>query len=266
MVNFMVAVDLSENARNAFYAALSLMQKSTDMLYIIHVVEPVHPYVGITFTDLSLYEILQEQSKAAGRAILTTFRLLCHAQKINCRCILGISNHVGELICHQVDLKKIEFLIVGRRGMGPIKRMFIGSTSKYLVEHANCDVLIVKGQMGPAEIHSDLSKVIALEEAERKRRIELTEETSDSKTLNKFHSELDRNIAIVAEESERVARIQEQKERVAHGEPERKTAIQQVVEEEERKKKPQPLMSEGNSNSRGENVVNQEVETFEKTF
>jgi hypothetical protein len=51
-------------------------------------------------------------------------------------------------------------------------RIFVGSNSKYCVEHAKCNVLIVKGDWAPPEIHSDLSQVIKEEEEERKRRMD----------------------------------------------------------------------------------------------
>lgn len=31
----------------------------------------------------------------------------------------------------------------------------MGSTSKYCVENANCNVLVIKGEWGPQEIHDD---------------------------------------------------------------------------------------------------------------
>ncbi len=79
---------------------------------------------------------------------------------------------VGSMICHQIDEKKVDFLLIGRRGMSKIKRFFVGSNSRYLTEHANCNVIVIKGEWGPPEEHSDKKDIVKLEEEERKRRIE----------------------------------------------------------------------------------------------
>lgn len=39
---------------------------------------------------------------------------------------------------------KLDILIVGSRGLGPVKRMLLGSVSNYLVEHAPCPVVVVR--------------------------------------------------------------------------------------------------------------------------
>lgn len=88
------------------------------------------------------------------------------------------------MIVQQAEVKKVDFLIIGRRGMSTLKRIFVGSTSKYCLEHANCSVLVVKGEWGPSEEHvgtfnffhspnslKALSEIDKLEEEERKRRI-----------------------------------------------------------------------------------------------
>jgi nucleotide-binding universal stress UspA family protein len=41
-----------------------------------------------------------------------------------------------------VDDVKADVLIVGSRGMGAFKRLFLGSVSDYLVHHCKCPVII----------------------------------------------------------------------------------------------------------------------------
>ena len=59
--------------------------------------------------------------------------------------MLGSTYNVGELIIASVEDKKIDILVVGRRGMSGVARVVLGSTSKYLLEHCPCDVLVIKG-------------------------------------------------------------------------------------------------------------------------
>lgn len=43
-----------------------------------------------------------------------------------------------------VESEKTDVLIVGNRGMGALKRAFLGSVSDYCVQHASCPVIVVK--------------------------------------------------------------------------------------------------------------------------
>jgi hypothetical protein len=61
-------------------------------------------------------------------------RQICHQLGIPCTGLISISSHVGEAICQAVDAKKIDVLIMARRGLGKVKRFFVGSTTKYCVE------------------------------------------------------------------------------------------------------------------------------------
>ncbi|KAI9081128.1 hypothetical protein K1719_036887 [Acacia pycnantha] len=49
-----------------------------------------------------------------------------------------------EKICEAIDKIPIDFLVVGNRGLGTIKRTLMGSVSNYVVNHASCPVVVVK--------------------------------------------------------------------------------------------------------------------------
>jgi hypothetical protein len=59
--------------------------------------------------------------------------------------------------------------------MNKVKRLLAGSTSKYVMEHASCNVVVVKGYFLP-EQHASIKEVDRLEEEERKRRLHLDED------------------------------------------------------------------------------------------
>jgi hypothetical protein len=66
---------------------------------------------------------------------------------------------------------------MGRRGLSGVKRIFMGSTSRYCVEHADCSVLVIKEDV---EIDKEKEENAALK-------------------LEKFESDLNRNITRMAE-------------------------------------------------------------------
>jgi len=119
----------------------------------------------------------------------------------------GSSSNAGELICKAVKQYNIHTAVVGRRSLSGVRRFFVGSTSQYIVENAECTVIVAKLPGTGHEEHSDKSKVIQLEEEERIRRVKEdikidAESKSDPKALK---------AVLAAEEAERARRIEEDK-------------------------------------------------------
>jgi nucleotide-binding universal stress UspA family protein len=240
MVNYMVALDRSNYAKAAFYTALYQMKekpRDDNHLYLITVVEKIHyswklPRVVV--------DELQEELKLQARQLLTSYGKICQAANVNYSCTLGLSNHTGEMICKQANIKNIDFLYIGTRGMGPIKRLLLGSVSRYCVEHCPCSVFVIKGEWGPSEVHSNLAEVIKAEERERSERIaQEKEQLIQQQKEEKFKSQLDLNIVKLAEEMERAARIKEDE---ALKEKEKQDRVASQIgavrdEEEERKRR-----------------------------
>lgn len=50
----------------------------------------------------------------------------------------------GEAIVDYAEKNKVDVVVVGSRGLGAIKRAFLGSTADYVTHHLKCPVLIVK--------------------------------------------------------------------------------------------------------------------------
>jgi len=116
----------------------------------------------------------------------------------------GSSSNAGDLICRAVNQYNIHQVVTGRRDMGDVKRFFLGSTSKYILEHANCNVVVVKIAVGPEEEHSDRTKAIQAEESERIRRI-IEEEKIKEKEEEERKATLQK--VKIDEEKERQERI-----------------------------------------------------------
>jgi len=124
--------------------------------------------------DMGPFLEAKELAKKEGRGILRNYEALCKINGVSqYHLILSLSEHAGEMICQAVQLKKADFLFLGRRGLGKFTRWIVGSTSRYCVEHADCNVLVTKGEWGPEEEHSNLKQVHQEEEKEREERIKI---------------------------------------------------------------------------------------------
>ena len=124
------------------------------------------------------------------------------------------TGEVGEILCDYIPKNKIDFLVMGRRGMGTFKRLFLGSNSKYCVEHADCNVIIIKHPFGPEEVHEgSKAEAIAAEEEERQWRIHEYEKKLEAEAKQQEEdSKKDLELVKKMEEEER-----ERREKEDHG-------------------------------------------------
>jgi nucleotide-binding universal stress UspA family protein len=208
---WLVAVDGSKHAEQAFHAALDRLDPKVDTLYIMGVVQVNNQMIRNLIPGA---EQATKQMTDVFRKILREYTLSARQlglQYINP--ILSVSSHVGAVICQAAEQHHVDTIAVGTRGLGGLRSVIFGSTSRYVVENAACDVLIVKTDMFPGELH-DLKRVAVLsEEAERLRRLnEITEAEVASNS--------DRTAAWIGsvrdEEAERKARMKAGKETAEH--------------------------------------------------
>ena len=50
----------------------------------------------------------------------------------------------GEAIVQMAQDEKADFIVMGTRGMGKIRRTILGSVSDFVLHHAHCPVTIVR--------------------------------------------------------------------------------------------------------------------------
>ncbi|KAK4750546.1 hypothetical protein SAY87_004028 [Trapa incisa] len=85
----------------------------------------------------------RNRDKARGLHLLEYFVNRCHAIGISCEAWIK-KGDPKEIICHEVKRVQPDFLVVGRRGLGPFQRVFVGTVSEFCSKHAECPVLTIK--------------------------------------------------------------------------------------------------------------------------
>jgi nucleotide-binding universal stress UspA family protein len=62
---------------------------------------------------------------------------------------LVLPGHPGDQILKAIDAHSTELVVMGARRQGAFRRFLLGSTSEFVLNHAPCSVLIIRGQQRP---------------------------------------------------------------------------------------------------------------------
>jgi nucleotide-binding universal stress UspA family protein len=133
----LVAHDGSKDAENAFETALDFAVLCGARLQVVSVATPPEPPTRVE-TEAVLeaasehYEELFEgmRRKAQGRSV-----------DLETRIVVG---HAAEQILRLAADTRADLIVVGHRGRSAIREWLFGSTSRRVVSHAACSVLVVR--------------------------------------------------------------------------------------------------------------------------
>jgi len=140
----LVATDASEDAHSALRVAASLARHSGSPLHIVHVWQMPFTY-GIAL-PLTIPAGLESE---AGQAILDEERAL--AEGFGAR-VAGVHlqrGGVAQAILDVADAIHAGLMVLGRRGLGAVRRAALGSVSDGVVRYAEVPVLVVHGDNWP---------------------------------------------------------------------------------------------------------------------
>lgn len=136
--NILVAVDGSPASNDAFNEALNVADRNGAKLFILTVVDYKFSIGDPAFINdalkfhLNNAEIELEQlisnSKMSG---------LDYETKID-------SGSPKRKIIEYALEKQVDLIMVGATGLGAIEQVIVGSTTAYVVNHAKCNVMVVK--------------------------------------------------------------------------------------------------------------------------
>ncbi|KAL6559092.1 hypothetical protein OROHE_006461 [Orobanche hederae] len=115
-------------------------QQDSEVITIAHVVEPLPRYAYPGGYVLESSNKAQEQN--AARILSRAFEM-CREKSVKAKTII-LEGDPKDRICRAVEEMNVDLLVVGSRGLGQIKRAFLGSVSDYCAHHAKCAVLVVK--------------------------------------------------------------------------------------------------------------------------
>lgn len=139
----LVALDGSEPSNRALDLALDLAEKYSaklELVSVIHEVKMTLPSSPSTVIVDYLKEIRNVHSKILSESLKRAKENKPNL-KVSTKLIEG---HPADTIIKVAEEGKFDLIIMGARGSGGIKRLFLGSISNEVVNHSKTSVLIVK--------------------------------------------------------------------------------------------------------------------------
>ena len=145
-MNLLVAVDGSDNSYEAVRALKYL--RRADALTLLHVVDAPRPAYPMMMPEVAqeLYAQLERSMKEDGDLLLTRVHSLLppNSGPVTKRLEVGSP---AEVIVTTAESLHADLILMGVRGLGPIKERLFGSVSHRVLSFASCAKLLLKGPL-----------------------------------------------------------------------------------------------------------------------
>ncbi|MDY6862659.1 MAG: universal stress protein, partial [Thermodesulfobacteriota bacterium] len=79
-----------------------------------------------------------------SRKILDRSQKLFEGSGQKCETIILASENITNEILDYAESEKFDYIIIGTRGIGGLKRMFLGSIADKVIRHAHCPVIVIR--------------------------------------------------------------------------------------------------------------------------
>ena len=133
----LVAVDGSEQAYKALKEAIEIGKKEKVKLFIVTAIN-FSPWA----TDTKMLELLLDDDRSYAKQSIKKAKKLIpedidfHSEIMN--------ENPKAAIVRYAEEEDIDLIVMGATGKGAIERALVGSTTAYVVNHAPCNVLVVR--------------------------------------------------------------------------------------------------------------------------
>ncbi len=144
MYKILLATDGSEHSSRAAEEVLKLAQPLQADITAISVVQATPVYTGydVPASPWITMEYLEGQEKA-GQQILEQVAAFFRENGFNIDLILE-KGRAADIICQIAKDNNFDLIVMGSRGLGGIKQLFLGSVSSAVIHNAETPVLVVK--------------------------------------------------------------------------------------------------------------------------
>ena len=137
--SILVAVDGSENAEKAFEEAIKLARNSNSQLHISWIINDVE----LTYSAYAFSKLLNAEKARIEKEMLKKIHDALELGVRECQSFIELGNP-KKMIIDYAKTNDIDLIVMGATGKGAIERTLVGSTTAYVVNHAPCNVMVVR--------------------------------------------------------------------------------------------------------------------------
>ncbi|WP_181347863.1 universal stress protein [Thalassobacillus sp. CUG 92003] len=139
----LVAYDGSNLSRNAVKEAMKQASELPDTeVHVISIIKSTGPVTNKAISR-SIGDELAQESQDQLNHIKEEFDT--DVTKVHTDVVVGNpDDNPGISICNYAKENDMDLIIVGSRGLGNVKKIFLGSVSNSIVQNATCPVLVMK--------------------------------------------------------------------------------------------------------------------------
>lgn len=141
----LVPYDGSEHAKKALVQAIDLAQAGEGKLYVAsvcNIVSVMSNFDQVSIAEGCLTTQLSQDLEKQCRADLEEAKGVI-PEGVPVETLFEVGSP-GPVLLQMADDIGADLIVMGSRGLGPLKGIFMGSVSSYMVSRAKCPVLIVK--------------------------------------------------------------------------------------------------------------------------
>ncbi|XP_031573518.1 uncharacterized protein LOC116307407 [Actinia tenebrosa] len=143
----LIAIDGSEHSERAFDWYCENIRLEDDVLVFSHTLElPPKPPTPFPYVE-GFYENWKKEIELArteSRNMLAKYQYICEERNIEIlNAVYDERYQPGPSICKVAEENNVSLIILGSRGLGKVRRTFLGSISDYVVHHAHLPVCVV---------------------------------------------------------------------------------------------------------------------------
>jgi len=143
----LVAVDGSKYSEKAFDWYADRFRQADDQVVFLHVYEaaitPPPTFANcMSIPSREEWERMLQKAERKATEMLAKYEKKCFEMELPCKTIYAHGS-IGHAICSAAKEENVEFIVLGNRGMGTVRRTIFGSVCDYVTQNMNVPVLMV---------------------------------------------------------------------------------------------------------------------------
>ncbi|MBM7708109.1 universal stress protein [Enterococcus lemanii] len=138
--NILVALDGSAQSEKAFKEAIEIAKRNTATLYLTWVINDIE----LTTSAYSFSKLLSEERAFVEDFMIKKIQEVKEAGIESVETVIEIGSPKRKIAVDIPEEHKIDLIVMGSTGKGAITQALVGSTTAYVVNHALCNVMVVK--------------------------------------------------------------------------------------------------------------------------